>query len=157
MHRISAAAAVALAAVLLAGCGSGDGDEAQDDKGSTAGAQKSGGSGDTGAAVDEGTSGQASETRKVTLEVGGEGETQVYWTIGTNKSETVSLPWTKTKELTLEGAQLEVGALVSVVPGSVKDEAGRYVPAPCVITVDGAKVADNDEGKSETGCKYTVK
>lgn len=149
-------AAVALGSVLLAGCGGGAGEETAggNGKATAEGREQSGGA--DGASEGE-ESGQEAETREVTLEVGGKGETQVYWTIGTNKSETVTLPWTKTKTLKLEGAQLEIGAVVSVIPGSVKDESGTYEAAPCVIKVDGEKVADNDEGNSPDGCRYTVK
>ncbi|RVU27836.1 hypothetical protein EOT10_06010 [Streptomyces antnestii] len=93
----------------------------------------------------------------MTFEVQGQGSTQVFWTAGTSKTEQVKLPWNKTVQLAVKGAELKVGSLVSIVPGSVSGSDGRLRPAPCVIKVDGKQVADNEEGKSIAGCKYLVK
>ncbi|MEN8651211.1 hypothetical protein ABCR94_11345 [Streptomyces sp. 21So2-11] len=47
---------------------------------------------------------------------------------------------------------------MSVVPGSVQGSDGMLHAAPCLITVDGKKVADNQGGKSDkTLCEYLVK
>ena len=46
---------------------------------------------------------------------------------------------------------------VSIVPGSVKGDDGMYRAASCVIKVDGKKVADNDDGKSEKGRMHMLK
>jgi hypothetical protein len=144
-RTVTGIALVAATAALLAGCGSGGGDS----KG--AGAKQ-----DTSQAPSKPAGGQEA-TREVTFEVRGQGSTQVLWTAGDSKTEQVNLPWTKTTQLTVKGAELKVGSLVSVVPGSVTGSDGQLVPASCVIKVDGKQVADNKDGKSIAGCKYLVK
>jgi hypothetical protein len=96
-------------------------------------------------------------TREVTLEVRGKGQTQIYYTADTNHSEQVTLPWKKTTKVTLVGAELQVGVPVSIVPGSVQGADGQFHAAACVIQVDGRTVADNQDGKSDKGCNYTLK
>ncbi|MER7196528.1 hypothetical protein CG723_12590 [Streptomyces sp. CB01635] len=148
-RTVTGIALVAATAALLAGCGSGGGDSKE------AGAKQ-----DTSKAPSHAASkpaGGQEATREVTFEVQGQGSTQVLWTAGESKTEQVNLPWTKTTRLTIKGAELKVGSLVSVVPGSVAASDGRLEPASCVIKVDGKQVADNKDGKSIAGCKYLVK
>lgn len=57
----------------------------------------------------------------------------------------------------LQDAELKVGVLVSVVPGSAKGADGMLKPAPCTIKVDGKQVADNQDGKSPQPCEYKLK
>lgn len=72
--------------------------------------------------------------------------------------ENVTLPWKKTSTITLTtDAEKKAGLSVSVVPGSVPGSDGMLQPAACVITVDGKKAADNQGGKSDKMCEYTVK
>ncbi|MFD3475302.1 hypothetical protein [Streptomyces sp. NPDC058695] len=148
-RTVTGIALVAATAALLAGCGSGGGDSKE------AGAKP-----DTSMAPSHAASkpaGGQEATREVTFEVQGQGSTQVLWTAGESKTEQVKLPWTKTIRLTVKGAELKVGSLVSVVPGSVTASDGQLQPASCVIKVDGKQVADNKDGKSIAGCKYLVK
>jgi hypothetical protein len=93
----------------------------------------------------------------VTLEVQGNGTSQVLWIAGTNKMEQATLPWTKMTKVTLEGAELKVGSLLSIVPQAVPGSGGQYVFPPCVIKVDGKKVAENRDGGNAKGCKYQLK
>ncbi|MER0445509.1 hypothetical protein ABR738_13210 [Streptomyces sp. Edi4] len=94
---------------------------------------------------------------RVVFEVGGTGPSRVMWVGNTNHFEQVTLPWTKTETVQLEDAQLKVGVPVSVVPGSVEAGDGKLKAAPCTITVDGKKVADNNDGASPKPCSYTLK
>ncbi|MFF9770610.1 hypothetical protein ACF1GT_29185 [Streptomyces sp. NPDC014636] len=91
------------------------------------------------------------------FEVGGTGAAQVMWNGNSNHFEQVTLPWTKTESMQLEGAELKVGVTVTVVPGSVKGPDGILKPAPCTIKVDGKQVADNQNGKSAKPCEYKLK
>ncbi|MDN3260781.1 hypothetical protein QWJ26_13350 [Streptomyces sp. CSDS2] len=94
---------------------------------------------------------------QVVFEVGGTGTAQMMWKGNSNHFEQVTLPWTKTETMQLEDAELEVGVIVSVVPGSVKGPDGMLKPAPCTIKVDGKQVADNQNGKSPEPCEYKLK
>ncbi|MFD7701936.1 hypothetical protein [Streptomyces caelestis] len=147
MRRATTVAALIAAAGLMTACGggSGDGDEKERAGGSTAAS----------------SSGPASEgedkTYEVTLEVGGEGKSSVYYTLGTNSTEQVALPWKKTDELTLNSTERKVGITVSVVPGSVKLSNGQLGAAPCSITVDGKKVVEDAGGvEGAHKCEYTL-
>lgn len=71
--------------------------------------------------------------------------------------EEQKLPWTLTETVELTAAEQRVGYLVSVVPGTVTANDGTLQMGPCVIKVDGKKVADNAEGKTEKGCTYKIK
>jgi hypothetical protein len=102
-------------------------------------------------------SGKKGVPHQVTFEVGGTGAAQVMWNGNSNHFEQVTLPWTKTEAMQLEGAELKVGVTVSVVPGSVKGQDGMLKPAPCLIKVDGKQVADNQDGKSPEPCEYKLK
>ncbi|KJY24995.1 hypothetical protein, partial [Streptomyces katrae] len=94
---------------------------------------------------------------QVVFEVGGTGAAKVMWNGNSNHFDQVTLPWTKTEAMQLEGAELKVGVTVSVVPGSVTGPDGMLKPAPCTIKVDGKQVADNQEGKSPKPCEYKLK
>lgn len=50
-----------------------------------------------------------------------------------------------------------MGYLVTAVPGTITAADGSLQQAPCVIKVDGKKVADNDAGKNPKGCTFTIK
>jgi len=147
MRRTVTGMALVMAAALLTGCGGSSGGEGSGEKGSAA---KSSAQPDTDAGGEQ-------ATREVTFEVEGAGKTRIFYGAGTSEAENVTLPWTKTTEVTLKKAQLKVGMPVSIVPGSVKGDDGMYRAASCVIKVDGKKVADNDDGKSEKGCMYMLK
>ncbi|MEU1782816.1 hypothetical protein ABZ545_25535 [Streptomyces abikoensis] len=147
LRKIITGVALALTAALLTGCGSDDSSPAAADKPATSAQPK---------AKAEGGSGEVKH--EVTLEVLGSETTSVYYNLDTNKMEQVQLPWKKTSTITLTtDAEKKVGLLVSVVPGSVHGPDGMLHAAPCVITVDGKKVADNQDGKSDKMCEYKVK
>ncbi|WP_051718058.1 hypothetical protein [Streptomyces megasporus] len=173
MRKTVTGLALVAAAALLTGCGSdGGADKSAGSGGKDGAAEASARPSDGGGERDgesskgaEGSSGGSSEggakddevTREVTLEVDGEGKTQVYYTVGTNATEQVTLPWSKTVTLSLTEAERKVGVLVSVVPGSVMNDSGELTAGSCVIKVDGKKVDDNGNGKDISGCEYTVK
>ncbi|PJE98234.1 hypothetical protein CUT44_08165 [Streptomyces carminius] len=147
----------AAAVLLLAGCGGGDGDGGGAEKdtpsaGRSEQPEKDGGDGGEkdGAKGDE-------VTREVTLEVEGTGKTQIAYVAGSNATEQVTLPWSKTVELSLTPAEQKVGVLVSVLPGTVQDLDGQLKPAPCAIEVDGEQVDDNNDGRDVTGCTHLLK
>jgi hypothetical protein len=139
------------AAVLVTGCGS-EKKDASPAKASEASASASASGEAKGS-----PSGKKGVPHQVTFEVGGTGTSQVMWNGNSNHFEQVTLPWTKTESMQLEGAELKVGVTVSVVPGSVKGTDGMLKPAPCTIKVDGKQVADNQEGKSPKPCEYKLK
>jgi major membrane immunogen (membrane-anchored lipoprotein) len=144
--KIKTSAALILAAALLTGCGNSNGTSPTTAE-KTAEAKQN-------VSPKETTEGEI--THEVTLEVQGTGQAQVYYNLSTNKMETVTLPWKKTETMTLTtDAEKASGLSVSVVPGSVEGADGFLRPAPCVITVDGKKVADNQGGKSNTMCEYS--
>ncbi|MFJ6718719.1 hypothetical protein [Streptomyces sp. NPDC091259] len=103
------------------------------------------------------SSGKKGVVHEVVFEVGGTGASKVLWIGNTNHFEQVTLPWTKTESVQLEGAELKIGVTVSVVPGSVKGADGMLKPAPCTIKVDGKQVADNQDGKTAEPCNYKLK
>ncbi|MEU3355347.1 hypothetical protein [Streptomyces sp. NPDC037389] len=146
MRKIITGAALVLATAVLTGCGSDD-SPAPADKPATSAQPKAKAGGGSGEVKHE-----------VTLEVLGTGTTSVYYNLDTNKMEQVQLPWKKTSTITLTtDAEKRAGLGVSVVPGSVTGSDGMLHAAPCVITVDGKKVADNQDGKSDKMCEYKVK
>ncbi|MEU3877650.1 hypothetical protein [Streptomyces sp. NPDC029704] len=146
MRKIIMGAALVLTTALLTGCGSGD-SPAKSDRPATSTQPK---------AKPEGGSGEVKH--EVTLEVLGTGTTSVYYNLDTNRMEQVQLPWKKTSTITLTtDAEKKVGLGVSVVPGSVAGSDGMLHAAPCVITVDGKKVADNQNGQSNKPCEFKVK
>lgn len=139
------------AAALLTGCGS-EKKDAGPAKPGEASPSVSASGGAKGS-----SSGKKGVPHQVVFEVGGTGAAQVMWIGNTNHFEQVTLPWTKTESMQLEGAELKVGVTVSVVPGSVKGPDGMLKPAPCTIKVDGKQVADNQDGTSDEHCKYELK
>lgn len=93
--------------------------------------------------------------RKVKLEVLGKGEAvqPIAYNADESGTETAAtLPWSRTADIELTGAEQEVGRLVSIVAGSVRDKNGQFRPAPCRITVDGERVVT-----AKGLCKYLLK
>ncbi|MBC2878732.1 MULTISPECIES: hypothetical protein [Streptomyces] len=148
MRKTAMAVITVATAALLAGCGGGD---KGDDKGDKAASASQGSEARPKEDTDKGTSHQ------VTLEVRGKGTTQIYYNLDGNGAQQVTLPWKRTATITPEGAERTVGRLVSVVPGSSQDENGMLRAGSCTIVVDGKKVADNQDGKSNKPCEYKVK
>lgn len=153
MRKTITTTALVLTAALLTGCGGSDSSSADSPK--PASDTPSGKPSDA-------SKGDGPVSHEVTLEVQGTGSALVYYNLGTNKGEQVTLPWKKTDTITFTTeAEKKVGTVVSVVPGSVQAADGTLKAAPCVITVDGKKVADNkganDKDASSTMCKYALK
>ncbi|MFI8435789.1 hypothetical protein ACIGJO_18935 [Streptomyces sp. NPDC079020] len=148
---VTGIALAAAAVVLLSGCGSDDG--AKD------GRKAANGGGDKASASQNPSPGVAKDgaTHQVTLEVEGQGKTQVMYNAASSGFEEQTLPWTLTETVELTDAERKVGYLITAVPGSVTAADGSLQQAPCVIKVDGEKVADNDAGKNPKGCTYTIK
>ncbi|MCF3101548.1 hypothetical protein IPZ58_08130 [Streptomyces roseoverticillatus] len=99
---------------------------------------------------------------RVTFELHGTGSSQVtYVAWDRNATEQVSLPWTKTVDVTFRGAEPKDGVLLALVPGSVygtgPDHDDKFATPPCVIKVDGRQVAAGGGGGSVRGCEYTLK
>jgi hypothetical protein len=144
-RRVSAAALV-IAGVLMTGCGGGSGDsgegKAGDEKSSSAKKKNKWG---------------PPETHEVTFKVKGTGSSQIGWGSGTSHFGTATLPWKKTTQVSVEGAELKIGVPLYVTPQAVKGANGKFVFPPCVIEVDGKKVDENSGGKSSQGCKYKLK
>ncbi|MEU7072995.1 hypothetical protein AB0B30_28075 [Streptomyces narbonensis] len=138
-------------AVLVTGCGS----EKKD--ASPAKASEASSSIPASGEAKDSTSGKKGVPHQVVFEVGGMGAAQVMWNGNSNHFDQVTLPWSKTESMQLEGAELKVGVTVSVVPGSVKGPDGMLKPAPCTIKVDGKQVADNQDGASPKPCEYKLK
>ncbi|MEU2723865.1 hypothetical protein [Streptomyces smyrnaeus] len=144
MRRTVAGAAWVMVGVLVTGCGGGsDGNGESDDKPAAAATPKD--------------KWGPPETHEVTLQVSGTGSSQIGWADGTSHFETATLPWKKTAQVTLEGAQLKEGVQLYVTPQAVKGADGKFVFPPCVLKVDGKKVDENAGGQSSQGCKYTLK
>ncbi|MEU1373711.1 hypothetical protein ABZ442_08605 [Streptomyces triculaminicus] len=158
MRKSATAMALAVTAALLAGCGGGaESGDGGGDGGAKTAATAAPSAKPKGDAKADGPA--VGPTREVTIEVaGGEGSTQVYYNLGDdNGAEQVSLPWKKTAKVTLKGAEIKAGSLVSVAPGSVKGSDGMLKAASCVITVEGKKVADNQDGALPKPCEYQLK
>ncbi|MER7106440.1 hypothetical protein [Streptomyces sp. NPDC000229] len=152
MRKTVTTTALVLAAALLTGCGGSSGRTDDPKPASDAPSGK----------PSEASKGDGPVSHQVTLEVQGTGSALVYYNLDTNKGEQVTLPWKKTATITFTTeAEKKVGTVVSVVPGSVQAADGKLKAAPCVITVDGKKVADNkganDKDPSSSMCKYTLK
>lgn len=152
MRKALTGAALAMAAVLLTGCGGGGGadESAAESKGKSPAAQRSHTSEDSGDAVEEGT------PHEVTIEIKGTGAGSVMYTLEKDNFEQVTLPWKKTATIAARGAEREVGRLVILTPGNVTRPDGRLVAAGCSITVDGKTVVETKEGESKP-CSYTFK
>ncbi|WP_328761682.1 MULTISPECIES: hypothetical protein [unclassified Streptomyces] len=158
MRKTVTGAALLVAAALLTGCGSdsGNGDGKAKASPSADSAKPSAAqSPSASAGAAGGVKGGA--THEVTLEVEGQGRTQVMYHADSTGFEEQTLPWKKTETIELTGAEQKVGYLVNVLPGSVKAADGSLKQAPCTITVDGKKVADNEGGKNPKGCSFLVK
>ncbi|WP_406726742.1 hypothetical protein WJ438_21890 [Streptomyces sp. GD-15H] len=149
MRRATTITALIAAAGLMTACGSSGGDDGKKERGAAKG---------TATSSSEPASEGQDKTYEVTFEVGGEGESSVYYNLDTNRSEQVTLPWKKSDELTLNSTERKVGITVSVVPGSVKLSNGQFGAAPCSITVDGKKVAEDPGGvEGKHKCEYTLR
>ncbi|MGI5341702.1 hypothetical protein ACQEVS_32000 [Streptomyces sp. CA-181903] len=148
MRKTVMAVVTVATAALLAGCGGGGKSDDKGDKGASA---SQGAKAEPQEGADKGASHQ------VTLEVRGKGTTQIYYNLDGNGAQQVTLPWKRTATIAPEGAERKVGRLVSVVPGSSQAENGMLRAASCTILVDGKKVADNQDGKSNKPCEYKLK
>ncbi|WP_405441171.1 hypothetical protein OG373_28550 [Streptomyces avidinii] len=56
----------------------------------------------------------------------------------------------------LTAAEQKVGYPVNVVPGTITGPDGKLQQAPCVIKVDGKKVAESDGVTAAKGCSCTI-
>ncbi|HEX5567509.1 MAG TPA: hypothetical protein VFY14_11395 [Streptomyces sp.] len=160
MRLTVAGTAVVMAVALLTGCGGDDGKTTEKDAAASSAPGERSKENETGGDAGDGDKkdGEGGEvTREVTFEVDGEGQTQVYYTADTTATERVTLPWKKTVEVPLRGAELKVGVPVSILPGSVSVGDGTYKIAPCVIKVDGKQVVENPGGESDAGCEHMLK
>ncbi|MEU9142864.1 hypothetical protein [Streptomyces sp. NPDC048349] len=147
-RTMTGTALCAAAAALLTGCGSGT-PKAPAEAGKPAASQSPAPSAPAAKTV--------GATHEVPLEVGGTGRTAVMYSGVDSGFEQQTLPWTKTGTVELTAAEQKVGYLVSVVPGTVTGPGGTLQQAPCVIKVDGKKVAESDGVTSTKGCSYTIK
>ncbi|WP_055688629.1 hypothetical protein [Streptomyces prasinus] len=103
------------------------------------------------------TADKTDKTYEVVLEVGGSGKSSIYYVLGTNRMEQVSLPWKKSDSITLNSTQRKVGTIVSVAPGPVAQSNGQLAAAPCSITVDGKKVVEDPGGaEGKHLCEFTL-
>jgi len=146
MRRAMTTTALIAAAGLMTACGSSGDDKAERaDKGTPTSSPKPASDGQD-------------RTYEVSFEVGGKGKSSVYYNLDTNRSEQVTLPWKKSNKLTLNSTERKVGITVSVVPGPVMLSNGQFAAAPCSITVDGKKVAEDPGGADgKHMCKYTLR
>ncbi|WP_329203261.1 MULTISPECIES: hypothetical protein [unclassified Streptomyces] len=94
---------------------------------------------------------------EVTLEVGGTGSTLVMYSGVDSGFEQQTLPWSKTGTVEVSAVERKVGYLVNVVPGTITGPDGKLQQAPCVIKVDGQKVAESDGVTNQKGCSYKIK
>ncbi|WP_369253793.1 hypothetical protein [Streptomyces sp. R35] len=146
MRRAMTTTALIAAAGLMTACGnSGDDTAERADKGTPTSSPKPASDGQD-------------RTYEVSFEVGGKGKSSVYYNLDTNRSEQVTLPWKKSNKLTLNSTERKVGITVSIVPGPVMLSNGQFAAAPCSITVDGKKVAEDPGGADgKHMCKYTLR
>ncbi|MFI8308157.1 hypothetical protein ACIF80_33055 [Streptomyces sp. NPDC085927] len=147
MRRATTITALVAAVGLMTACGSSSDDDKKEsaDKGAATSPSKPASDGQD-------------KTYEVTFEVGGEGKSSVYYNLDTNRSEQVTLPWKKSDKLTLNSTERKVGIIVSIVPGSVKLSNGQLGAAPCSISVDGKKVAEDPGGvEGKHMCEYTLR
>ncbi|MGW6982727.1 hypothetical protein ACWGE1_25365 [Streptomyces sp. NPDC054932] len=140
------------AAVLLTGCGSAKPKPAAAESG---GPKPAGSASSAPAKSAPAKAGGA--THEVTLEVGGTGSTAIMFSGIGSGFEQQTLPWSKSGTAELTAAEQKVGYLVNVVPGTIKGPDGKLQQAPCVIKVDGKKVAESDGVTTVKGCSYTIK
>ncbi|MFD7910311.1 hypothetical protein ACFV30_06225 [Streptomyces sp. NPDC059752] len=145
---MTALTACAAAAALLTGCGSAEPKPKPAGEGAPPAASASAPSAPAKA---------GGATHEVTLEVGGTGKTAVMYNGIGSGFEQQTLPWSKSGTAELTAAEQKVGYLVSVVPGTINGADGTLQQAPCVIKVDGKKVAESDGVTTVKGCSYTIK
>ncbi|MFE2549355.1 hypothetical protein ACFXGI_12520 [Streptomyces sp. NPDC059355] len=157
-RTVTGVALLVAAAALLTGCGS-DGGNADGKAKASPGADggKPSAAQSPSAVPTASAGGKGGATHEVTLEVEGQGRTQVMYHADSSGFEQQTLPWQKTETVELTAAEQKVGYLVNVVPGSVNSADGSLQQAPCTIKVDGRKVADNEGGKNPKGCSYLIK
>ncbi|MFF2791383.1 hypothetical protein ACFVT6_32295 [Streptomyces sp. NPDC058049] len=146
MTGVTGVTVCAAAAVLLTGCGSAEPKPAGESERPAASASASSAPAKAGGA-----------THEVTLEVGGTGKTAVMYSGINSGFEQQTLPWSKSGTAELTAAEQKVGYLVNVVPGTITGPDGKLQQAPCVIKVDGKKVAESDGVTTVKGCSYTIK
>ncbi|MFB6559755.1 hypothetical protein ACFCYH_12880 [Streptomyces sp. NPDC056400] len=145
---VAAVTACAAAAALLTGCGSSDPKPKPAGESARPAASASAPSAPAQA---------GGATHEVTLEVGGTGKTAVMYSGVGSGFEQQTLPWSKSGTAELTAAEQKVGYLVNVVPGTITGADGKLQQAPCVIKVDGKKVAESDGVTTVKGCSYTIK
>ncbi|MFG2486782.1 MULTISPECIES: hypothetical protein [Streptomyces] len=144
---VTGVAVCAAAAVLLTGCGGAKPKPAGDGGGPVPSP--------SGSSAPAAKAGRA--THEVTLEVGGSGRTAVMYSGIDSGFEEQTLPWSKSGTAELTAAEQKVGYLVNVVPGTITGPGGKLQQAPCVIKVDGKKVAESDGVTNTKGCSYIIK
>ncbi|MEV0303143.1 hypothetical protein [Streptomyces prasinus] len=157
MRRAMTIMALVAAAGLVTACGGSGADDKKPaaDKGAAVSSKPTVDGQDETDEAD--TADKTDKTYEVVLEVGGSGKSSIYYVLGTNRMEQVSLPWKKSDSITLNSTQRKVGTIVSVAPGPVAQSNGQLAAAPCSITVDGKKVVE-DPGGSEGKhlCEFTL-
>ncbi|MGZ9930376.1 hypothetical protein ACXNSR_10825 [Streptomyces sp. NC-S4] len=146
MTGVTALTVCAAAAALLTGCGGAKPEPAAESEGPRPAASAPAAPAKAGGA-----------THEVTLEVGGTGRTAVMYNGIGSGFEQQTLPWSKSGTAELTAAEQKVGYLVSVIPGTINGADGTLQQAPCVIKVDGKKVAESDGVTTTKGCSYTIK
>ncbi|MGW7334128.1 hypothetical protein ACWGIU_37125 [Streptomyces sp. NPDC054840] len=146
MTAVTGVTVCAAAAVLLTGCGGAKPKPAGDSGGPVPSPSASSAPAKAGRA-----------THEVTLEVGGTGKTAVMYSGIGSGFEEQTLPWSKSGTAELTAAEQKVGYLVNVVPGTITGPDGTLQQAPCVIKVDGKKVAESDGVTTRKGCSYIIK
>ncbi|MGW9498314.1 hypothetical protein ACWG5P_28780 [Streptomyces prasinus] len=157
MRRAMTIMALVAAAGLVTACGGSGADDKKPaaDKGAAVSSKPTVDGQDETDEAD--TADKADKTYEVVLEVGGSGKSSVYYVLGTNRMEQVSLPWKKSDSITLNSTQRKVGTIVSVAPGPVAQSNGQLAAAPCSITVDGKKVVEDPGGaEGKHLCEFTL-
>ncbi|GGS76029.1 hypothetical protein GCM10010253_58530 [Streptomyces badius] len=147
MRKIHIGASLAMAAVLLTGCGAEEPVKDSKAKGPAAEA--------TGKPEESGGNGEGTP-HEVTIEVKGTGASTVMYTLDDSDFEQITLPWKKTATIAARGAEREVGRLVILTPGHVTLPDGKLGAGQCSITVDGKKVVESEEGSGKP-CSYKLK
>ncbi|MET8117569.1 hypothetical protein [Streptomyces prasinus] len=157
MRRAMTIMALVAAAGLVTACGGSGADDKKPaaDKGAAVSSKPTVDGQDETDEAD--TADKADKTYEVVLEVGGSGKSSVYYVLGTNRMEQVSLPWKKSDSITLNSTQRKVGTIVSVAPGPVAQSNGQLAAAPCSITVDSKKVVEDPGGaEGKHLCEFTL-
>ncbi len=157
MRRAMTIMALVAAAGLVTACGGSGADDKKPaaDKGAAVSSKPTVDGQDETDEAD--TADKTDKTYEVVLEVGGSGKSSIYYVLGTNRMEQVSLPWKKSDSITLNSTQRKVGTIVSVAPGPVAQSNGQLAAAPCSITVDGKKVVEDPGGaEGKHLCEFTL-